>query len=51
MNYLEENNKLIISTLAQLEVMFMLGMGEDNKNCRKKQEDFKSPTLHGACIP
>lgn len=40
MNYLKENKEPSISTLAQLEIMIMLGMGENNRHFRETWEDF-----------
>lgn len=52
MNYLKENNKLSVSTLAQVEGTWILGMGANNKKRREKQEDFPPPLsmVHISCL-
>lgn len=51
MNYLKERNKeLSIASLAQLEVMLMLRIGENNRNCRENLEDFNISTSYGVYI-
>lgn len=51
MNYLKENKEPSISTLAQLEIMIMLGMGENNRHFRETREDFNISHISRCIYP
>lgn len=51
MNYLKENKEPSISTLAQLEIMIMLGMGENNRHFRETWEDFNISHISRCIYP